>query len=422
MTNRTPMMILGRNENTQDLDRSHELETRLLGKINFDRYGPDNEETDILDAVKKIASADPAALLIDVLQGGTARGIVLAALKSKVPAVIWCHDERHSLASSSVAAGALDQLGKPYILVHGGCAKAAKEIETAVKAANAVKKLRNSRIGRLGQPHFNLINSSADPLKITSRFGAWTVPLSISELKLQTGAVSDEKINTDLIYLKNNFCTEADETVMRKAAAFRSALKETAAVNRLDAVAVDCWNEIMPGFGINPCLEFVFNEFIIACEGDMALAVMMLAGEEISGGAGYCGDLYSVSEDNGTAVLMHCSGSCRLHKGRDRLKITAKKPPDTVKTGGAVVASRPELAEEMGTLILLHGAELEKLHLRKCRIMRTDMGDQMKVIIRIEGDIKTFVKESAGNHYVVFPGDCTEEWKLWAQWSKVEVH
>lgn len=417
-----PVLVIGKEMDGLNSSRLEQLVYKFKGRYGFAPYGPMMEEPDVLDAVEKIRRRGSRLILVDVLQGGSARAVTLAAVKSGIPSAIWCHDEKHSLASSSIAAGVLKQLGLPYVLLHGKETDVEKGLDSATKAACALKALSDARIGQLGPLHHNLINSTVDPNVLLERFGTWVVPLSVSALEKDVGEVDTARVEKEIEWLKTGYAVETDGGILRKAVAFRLALKDLAAEKRLDAVAVDCWNEVIPMLGINPCLEFAYNDFIIGCEGDIILALAMLAGKAMSGMPGYCGDLYSLDEATGVASLMHCTGCSRLHGGEGRIEISCRQPPNSIGLESGIVALKPHLARGPGVLVLLHGRNLEYLHLRDCEIVRSDFSNQMQVFVKIEGDIADFGSEVAGNHYAVFSGDLSGAWKTWALWSGITVH
>jgi len=417
-----PILIIGSSELPDDREQIRNLSENTDGCTDFKIFGPVHLETDILDKIKEIIELRPPILFIDALTGGSARAITLAALKAGIPAAVWCHNGRHSLASASIAAGALEKSGHPFVLLHGNPEATATELSNAIKAGKAMRKLRDARIGQLGPLHFNIINSAVDPLVITSRFGSWVVPLTLSALKTITDSVSESVVNETVKTLKERFEVSADDGLIKKAAVLRVALREAAIKHRLDAMAADCWSEVFPVFGINPCLEFAFNDHITACEGDLILALMLLAGREITGGSGFCGDFYSLDESSGKAELVHCAGCSLLHGGEGRAMITQTNPPAASVDKSRMAVVRPHIIPGPGTVLLLHGNMLDELHIRECEITGAELSDQMHVHVRITGDASSFRREAAGNHYTVFRGSHFEAWKLWAKWNNIRVH
>jgi len=61
-----------------------------------------------------------------------------------------------------------------------------------------------------------------------------------------------------------------------------------------------------------------------------------------------------------------------------------------------------------------YGQNLDHFHLRRGEILSTDFAEQMEVYVRIAGDSRQFRQQAAGNHYVVFPGQAEESWRLGA--------
>jgi L-fucose isomerase-like protein len=399
-----------------------ELTTRLPQRIRIEAMDPVATETDILDLVGRIRAGNPAAILLPALHGGSARALLLAARKAGVPAIVWCHDERYSLASSFLAMEAIRQLDHPCALVHGSDPAASAELAAAAAAAGALWALAGARIGQVGPLHPNLVPCEANPLVIQKRFGSWVVPLPIAEVRRRAAAVERGRLEAAVTELRHRYTVHADPDSLERAVALHLALKELADLHRLTAMAVDCWSEMLPDFGVAPCLGFAFDSYRIACERDLALALTLIAGEALSGGPGYAGDLYSLSESNGMAVSTHCSACAALHSRPEPMTLVSEAPPPTVSGQGVVLSCHPILPRGKATMVMIHGFELDNVHLRACEIVETEFPQQMRVHIRIDGDLASFRAQAAGNHYVVFPGDSTAAWRTLAQWLHLAMH
>lgn len=379
-------------------------------------------EVGVLDAVEGMRAAMPDAVLLPALHGGSARSLVLAARKARVPALLWCHDESHSLASSCLAMEALRQLGHPCALIHGSGADAGRELASAAAAAAALRALSEARIGQIGPVHPNLVSCQVNPLVIQKTFGCWVVPFALAELRRRIAGLDARRISDAAAELRARCAVSAEPAQLGRALAIHLALEELSREHRLDAFAVDCWNEIVGDFGASPCLGFAYEGYRIACEGDLALAVTLLAGEAIGGGPGYAGDLLSLDERTGLAVSMHCGGSAGLHSTAAPMAIASQSPPGAVQAEGSVLSCRPVLPPGKATAVLLHGRDLDQVHLRGCQIVETRFTDQMRVQFRIEGDLAGFRAEAAGNHYVIFPGDRVAAWARLASWLGLKAH
>ncbi len=404
------------------LQSLEQLLTALPERVSVARRGPVLNEPDILQDLSQITGQKPDLLLLAAMHGGSARALTLAAAKSGLPTVIWCHDQRHSLASSALAAEALRQLDHPCILIHGDTEVATQELTAAAGAAAARQALARARIGQVGYIHPNLIGAATNPLVLQARFGAWVVPLALADLRERVAAIDDQRIAEQVGALQSDYDVQVADDPLQRAMAVHLALADIASEQQLDVLTVNCWQEIVPSLGISPCLGFAADQYRIGCEGDLAAATVIIAGEALTGKPGFVGDLYSVDEATGTAVLMHCAGCAALHTGLDPMVIAQQPPPGPVPGSGVVVACRPQLPTGPAVVVLLHGERLDHLHLRRCQMLDTQFPEQMQVQVQIEGPGDQFRREAAGNHYIVFPGDSAHAWRLWAKWSDITVH
>ena len=410
---------VGRDWDISAREQFNSLLAQLPGWVVVDVADPVLHEMDVLRQVESVLGGKADLLLLAAIHGGSARALTLAAVKYGLPVAIWCHDEKHSLASSALAREALRQLGHPAVLLHGQ--EAGTNLTSAAGGAAARIRLSKARIGHLGPTHFNLVSAQTNPLTIIARFGAWVVPISISSLRSVIRSIEPEEVEAAVKSIGQTYTLLVDGDTLRMAVSMHLALARIAREQGLDSIAVDCWNEIVPEFGVSPCFGFARDDYRIACEGDLILAVTMIVGEAIHGMPGYVGDLYSFDEMTNIITLTHCAGCASLHSGPGALEIARQSPPGPAGQSGAVVACRPVLPSGQGTMALLHGESLDLLHLRRCEILSTEFSDQMKVSVRIEGDSSGFLAEVSGNHYVIFPGDCRDAWHIWAEWSGIKT-
>jgi L-fucose isomerase-like protein len=402
-----------------------EMEALLSGLTSGRRLetsDPVFAEVDVLDRVEQLRLQRPDAIVLAALHGGSARSMVLAARKANVPALLWCHDGQHSLPSACLANEALRQIGHPSVLIHGCGSKAAGELDAALGAACALRRLSEARIGQVGPLHPNLVSCGVNPLAIQKGFGAWTVPVAVAEVRRRVECLDGRRVFEGVSDVRRRFHVEADDELLMKGVALHFALREIAREQRLDILAVDCWSEILPGFGVTPCMGFAFDDYSIACEGDLLLALALLAGEAISGGPGFGGDLYAFDESNGRAVSVHCGACAALHSAVDRLSIVSRPLPDNVSGNGAILSVRPVLQAGRATAVMLHGMNADHVHIRAAEILDTTFDDLMSVHVRIEDQSGLFRAQAAGNHYAIFPGEWLSAWSLLAQWLHITVH
>jgi len=400
-----------------------QVESLLAGlpeRVQVEMFEPAFKEPEVLQRAAKITGTKPDLILCVAIHGASARALTLAAVKSQLPAALWCHNQAYSLASSALASEALRQLGHPHVLLHGSVEKAVRELGVAACAAAAKRRLSAARIGQLGLPHFNLISAAVNPLVLQARFGAWVVPLALAAFRSARQHIDPARVEQCVAAIRSRYDVEAGPEFLERAAALQLALEELGEAHRLDAIAVNCWNEIIPEFGIAPCLGFSGTSCRIVCEADLIAALTLIAGEALSGQPGFIGDFYSYDEAAGAGIFLHCSADAALHAGCERMKIISQEGPSGRK--GSVVSCRSVLPAGPAVCVQLHGKELDSLHLRRCCILRTEFPGQVQVHVQIENGQADFLREAAGNHYLIFPGDTWEAWQTWAEWAGVSVH
>lgn len=384
-------------------------------------------EKEALAAVQKIgldnlSGAKYDCLLLPVMQGSTVRRGVLAASSAGLPVVIWCCNQKHSLASASLIKQALDQLDVMSVLIHGEKADHIEAGLASIKSAAAISRLKTLRIGKIGELHGNLLGSEVTPLGVHKIFGPWIVPLHLSLFFKKMEKVEKKKVQNYIETLKDNFDVLADEDFLFSSAKVHAVFSSLAQEYDVDCFTVDCWNEFIPLLGISPCPGFAFSEYDIVCEGDILAAVLMKAGKVMTGNHGYFGDFYSYNGENGLLISRHCGGHHSLHGNKSkRVVITGASPPGTVDNAGKVFSCRPEIPPISGTVAMLYGDNGRKLFLSGGSVVKTDYEDQMNVSFKVRGDPGNLLKESPGNHYMFFPGEELETFSLWAEWLKLSI-
>lgn len=384
-----------------------------------------SSELELLDRRAELRAAggvDRFSLILFMVQrGNSARITTLAAGLVDTPVAIWCHGAHHSLASASIAASAIRASGSDVPIFYGDDPTDAADMACRADAGRAVDVLSTSRCGVLGPTHPNLVDSFVDPMLLWRRFGLWTVPLSLPRLEQEIRRCSPDEIEASRLDLAERFEISADPGTLARGISFHLGLAKLCAAERLDAVAVNCWTEIMPRFGIGPCLGLAFCDYIPVCEGDLVSAVTLIAGIAIHGSMGFIGDFYSVDEESGVFSSMHCGGSCSFHGHNGRPSIVEQDPPNTVIADVGVLSVRPRPDAGPATIVQLFGKELERLALFGGEIVECDFSNQMQVRVRVDGDPRSIRRIAAGNHYLVVPGNRTAVWRRWAAILGLEV-
>ena len=246
-------------------------------------------------------------------------------------------------------------------------------LASAAQAAGAMRRLAHARIAQIGPLHPNLVSREADPLLLQARFGSWVVPLALAEVRRRVAALDPGYAPGGGGGSPVQVLVSVSDVPLGRALAVQSGSgPKISREHRVDLIAIDCWNDVLPEFVVTPCMGFAFDGYRIACERDLLVAVALLAGEAISGGPGFVGDFYSLNEGKRPRRFRLLLGRlCHptLFDGPSRDRATV--PPGTIHGNGTVLSCRPVLPRGQGTLVQLHGRDLDRLHLRRCRIAST---------------------------------------------------
>ena len=334
----------------------------------------------------------------------------MAARAADLPTVLWSHDENHSLPSSALAAGTLRDLGSPVQLVHGRTASVSfrKELGAAAAAAGSVGRLRRARIGVVGPAHPNLTSVNTDSWRILARLGAWVTPITLARVHDAAESLTPSRLRrhaTSLGELAD--LSGMGRDTMDRTVRLDLALCDVARQEELDALALDCWNTLLPHFLVTPCLLLLHERPLLACEGDPVLAASLLAGEWLAG-SGYGGDVYSIDEETGVLTSRHC-GASRSFSGNTRVTVSEGAPPALTAQAGRAISVRARFRKGAATIFLISGDSLDTLQLATGEFCGGRHNGGVNVKVRLACDTSDFRRHLRGNHYVILPGDHRRE-------------
>ncbi len=143
-----------------------------------------NEEAAKRSALE-ISENEPDLLVIIVARGLSARIIETAVQTSRVPCLVLPLQGNYALPSSALAAGVCQERKVPIELLYGPPAhpEFIRRLSRVVKAANAYSKIKNSRIGIIGDLFPNLVSCRYDAAILSSRLGITLIPFSFKSLR-----------------------------------------------------------------------------------------------------------------------------------------------------------------------------------------------------------------------------------------------
>lgn len=411
---------------SEAIRQDYESGLKLLKSMGYDLFqaGPILEETDVIDAARQLRREDLDLLITYALQGTTGRVIVLAALTSQLPVGVWAIDERYSLPGCALAMGALRQLEWPGVMIHGFAhqPEVRNEIDLLARVAHTRNRLMGSRIGTVGPLFQPQIASQYNPLTLLKRFGTWVVDIPLAEVRRTIADIgTDERaLEGELERVKETFDVRADNDLIKRGIEVHLALKWLADQYRLDGLAVECYSQVIPELGINPCFGYTSDDYLLACEGDVVLCLCYLMASYLGAGQPWTADLFAVNED-GSIRWKHCAGPASLSTRGTKPILGEQEAPAMLGLENKFLTCRPKIAQGPVTLFRLHGMDLDKLHLAAGQLVACDNDERLIFDVAVSEDSEAFLEHLCGHHYVFVSGDQRESLCLLCTWLHVEV-
>lgn len=191
-----------------------------------------------------------------------------------------------------------------------------KRLSVTVKALQAIKKLKNSRVALIGGFAPGFYDLYFDERSVFSKLdGIYINRLhEYDEIIRRADKVTDADVKPYLDALDSQGI-KATETAAKLRAfsikiylAYRRLIDE----NGYDAVAVSCWPKFQDDYKYSVCSVIGMlndDKIAAACEGDLMSAVSMLALQEMSGESTTLMDFAAFDEKDESVLLWHCGPS-----------------------------------------------------------------------------------------------------------------
>ena len=370
------------------------------------------------------ALSGPGPVAVVVGTGGTEAAVLrLRALREAAspgdPLLLVTIPAHNSLPAALEALARVRQEGGRGRIVHlaaPGDAEGLGRVEAAIDDLRVLGRLCRSRIGLVGVPSDWLVASVPASAAVRETWGPETVNVDLGTL---LDAPLREPDGTALA-LAESFAAGASATRepepagVRKAATVHGALASLAEHERLDAVAVRCF-DLVTGRGTSGCLALsALNDagLVAACEGDLASAVGMLWVKELLGTASWMANPSHADAATGLLRLAHCTIARSLVTGWE-LRSHFES--------GIGVAIAGDLPPGPVTLVRLGGRKLEKLFLAEGEAVPVPRREDLcrtQVDVRLApAAIAELLERPLGNHLLLVPGRCAARLRAYWEWA-----
>ena len=326
------------------------------------------------------------SLLPEMLARGIDRYYLLTSGKS------------NSLAASLEILSYLRQQGLRGEVLHGGDAYVSARIHTLEKVQEARARLREMRIGVVGQPSDWLIASHADPIALLDKFGIRMVEVPMEELLVEIGKAEGES-------------APAEQPMQRKvrdaypgAVKIYNGLKALVGKYELSALTLRCF-DLLTTVGNTGCLALAClnSEGIPAsCEGDVPALVSMMVSHALTGVSGFQANPARIDATTGRMLFAHCT--IPFNMVEDWQFDTHFESGIGVGIHGIFPEGPVTVFKVSGDLRRHFAAEGELLgNQYESNLCRTQVILQMS-----PEDARYFLTDPIGNHHIIVPGRCKE--------------
>ena len=187
-------------------------------------------------------------------------------------------------------------------------------LDNFLRAVNVVRSMPNARIGQVDTRPGPFTTVMVNESELMERFGVETVPVALSTVIDRVKRLEDsEEVTAQVQDIQSRMNTEEiEERMLRRLAALKLTLARWAEEEKLDGIALQCWDAMQLTLDICPC--FVHGEVMemgvpVACETDIhgALSAIALQAAARCETAVFFADLtIRHPENDNSELLWHC--------------------------------------------------------------------------------------------------------------------
>ena len=355
-------------------------------------------------------------LVVFVVTGGTEGQILeCAGFDAREPALLVAHPGHNSLPAALEVLARVQQLGirgRVHYLRGPADTDGLQRVAEAIHDQSVRRALFECRIGLVGQPSDWLVASSPTIETVGTVWGPTVVPIPLetilSEADPET-VVRGEELARDF-RAGAEAILEPAESDLLAAGRVHALLRRVVEAERLDAVAVRCFDLVLRQ-RTTGCLALaqLNDEGIIAgCEGDLVATVAMLWLHRMIGSIPWMANPSRIDLDGGILSLAHCTVPRRV-SGAYRLRSHFES--------GLGVGIQGTMPTGPVTLVRIGGARMERLRVIDGDLLRnTDHPDLCRTQVEIEVGrdlLEDLLAQPLGNHVVVASGHHAATLRRW---------
>ena len=322
------------------------------------------------------------ALLPEMLARGIERYYLLTSGKS------------NSLAASLEILSYLRQQGLKGEVLHGADAYVADRIRLLASVQDARARLKDMRIGVVGQPSDWLIASRADPIALLDKLGVRMEEVPMEELLVEIGKAAGESAPAE-----QEMALKVREAYPG-AVKIYNALKVLVERHRLDAFTLRCF-DLLTTVGNTGCLAlscFNSEDVPASCEGDVPALLSMMISHALTGVTGFQANPAQIDVETGRILFAHCTIPFNMVENWQF---------DTHFESGIGVGIHGVFPEGPVTVFKVSG-DLKRHFIAEGELIGNQYEANLcrtQVLLQLKpGDARYFLTDPIGNHHIIIPG------------------
>ncbi|MDR1959229.1 MAG: L-fucose/L-arabinose isomerase family protein [Planctomycetaceae bacterium] len=262
-------------------------------------FGPIAEEAVLKNALTAARQSGAEVLIVSQPTMGDGNLWPVLLTEWNAPVILWATPENPQNLKVSACglvgihnwASGMSQAGCPPLLVYGlpGQAETISELNEAICVAATAKKLQHARIGLIGDHAPGFLNMAVDAAAQQRLLGPRLKRIGLYEFNALVRSFSEADVAADRnmaesLTLPIRSGVNLSDEVWDISSRYYLAVKQVAAEERFDAVALRCWPELPNEFGVWPYLavsRLASGGINICEEGDVDGAVGCLIAQSL---------------------------------------------------------------------------------------------------------------------------------------------
>lgn len=333
--------------------------------------------------------------LIFVETGGS-EGVFLKNFdKLKEPYYLLTNGSNNSLAASMEIMTYLRKTGKNGEILHGSADYIAKRIKQLAAVSVTLEKLKQTRLGVIGNPSDWLISSVPDYAEVKNKLGVTLIDIPLDEVKQLIDLTRTPDLSRYPLFNKYE---------LARADAICYALQKIVEKYNLDGFTIRCF-DLLDSIKSTGCLalaEFNRQGITATCEGDITAMLSMHIVKLLTGQSSFQANPSRIDVEKNEIVFAHCTVP---------FDMVESYKFDTHFESGIGVAIKGEMKTGQATIFRL-SSDLKRYFVSSGEITKNLNESNLcrtQLVIKPDKPVTDILTNPCGNHHVIVYGDHSDK-------------